>query len=261
MILLVEAGNSAFKWVNREAADPGDLSRAFYSDHANYDDLFTSAWSELTRPERVIVSNVAGDALLSTLADWVLRHWDIDVETIIAQANACGVINAYAEPGRLGADRWSALVAARHSYPGNVCIVDAGTAITIDALSQDGTHLGGLIIPGISMMRQALADHTHIDMVDAGDRPESESLLGNDTETAIVKGTINSAIAVIDETVKAVSAKFDGSMRCLLTGGDAHRIAEYIKSQYEYVPMLVFMGMDVIACQSQAGKDTGAVDT
>jgi len=261
MILLVEAGNSAFKWICQEADELEDLSRAFYSDFADYDELFASVWSELKRPARVIVSNVRGDALNTALGDWVSRQWQLDAEYITAQSNAFGVINAYSEPDRLGSDRWSAMVAACHKYPGNVCIVDIGTAITIDALSKDGAHLGGLIIPGINMMRQALAEFTHIDADIDSDRAQSGSLLGNNTESAVAKGAINTAIAVIDTTVKNISAELDDSMRCLLTGGDAPGIADCIKSQCELVPLLVFMGMDIIARETEAGQDQDTVNS
>ena len=70
-------------------------------------------------------------------------------------AKAAGVINHYSPPSSLGIDRWLALIAAR-VLARDVIVVDAGTATTIDALSRDGDFLGGVILPGETMMQNAL---------------------------------------------------------------------------------------------------------
>lgn len=260
MILLVEAGNSAIKWAWDKAVDPGHVSRAWYRDHPDHDAMFMQAWSGLERPDRVVVANVGGDALQSALDNWVMRHWQLEVECIAAQANAFGVVNAYPEPRRLGADRWAALVAARHRSPGNVCIVDAGTAITIDVLAREGQHLGGLIIPGIRMMQQALAGFTHIDAIVGNDQYRPEALLANDTESAIAAGSFNTAIAVIDRTVHAVTTELTGAVHCILTGGDADKIAGYLQAQYELDATLVLTGIAIIADSTRSGETPGTIE-
>jgi type III pantothenate kinase len=260
MILLVEAGNSAIKWAWGNVVDADHVSRAWYREHPDHAALFMRAWSGLEVPDRVVVANVGGDALQSALDDWVMRHWQLEVEYIAAQANAFGVVNAYPEPHRLGADRWAALVAARHRCQGSVCIVDAGTAITIDVLSQEGCHLGGLIIPGIRMMQQALAGFTHIDADVSNDLLHPEALLAKDTESAIAAGSFNTAIAVIDRTVQAITAELTGAMHCILSGGDADKIAGHLQAQYELDATLVLTGIAIIADGTQPGATPGTIE-
>ena len=92
--------------------------------------------------------------------------WRVTPIWLTASAAACGVVNGYATPEQLGADRWAALVAARlraHTtdlFPAPVVVVNAGTAVTIDTLDADGRFRGGVILPGLRLMLRALADHT-----------------------------------------------------------------------------------------------------
>jgi type III pantothenate kinase len=259
MILLVEAGNSAIKWAWHKAVDPDHVSRAWYRDYPDHDALFMQAWSGLDLPNRVVVANVGGDALQSALDGWVMEHWQLEAEYIAAQASAFGVVNAYPEPRRLGADRWAALVAARHQFAGNVCIVDAGTAITIDTLDAEGRHLGGLIIPGIRMMQQALAGFTHMDAEIGNVLYQPELLLAKDTESAIAAGSFNTAIAVIDRTVQAIVTELSGNVHCILTGGDADKIAGHLQAHYDLAATLVLTGIAVIAEGTQPGETPGTI--
>ena len=79
---------------------------------------------------------------------------------MISQAEQCGVRSSYAEPAQLGADRWAALIGARRRYAGPCAVVNAGTTMTVDALSAEGIFLGGFIVPGLELMREALARNT-----------------------------------------------------------------------------------------------------
>jgi type III pantothenate kinase len=117
---------------------------------------------------RVFAVCVAGGAPRAGLSDWVRSRWSLDVEFLLTEAKyrdkSQTVINAYADPAKLGADRWAALVAAHQLYPDSaVCVISAGTAITIDLLRRDGQHLGGYILPSFASMHAALlADTTDV---------------------------------------------------------------------------------------------------
>ena len=109
--------------------------------------------------------NVAGEAA-RVRVEAQLARWRVTPEWLTASAAACGVTNRYARPAQLGADRWASLVAAwRRStatdlFPPACVVVNAGTAVTIDALDADGVFRGGLILPGMRLMLQALAENT-----------------------------------------------------------------------------------------------------
>ena len=95
-----------------------------------------------------------------------LARWRVTPKWLVATRAACGVTNRYANPSQLGADRWAAIVAARRrataggQSPMPVVVVNAGTAVTIDALDADGVFRGGVILPGMRLMLQALAEKT-----------------------------------------------------------------------------------------------------
>ena len=69
----------------------------------------------------------------------------------VRRDSACGLRNGYRDPAQLGVDRWLAMCAAWQQFPGSLCVVDAGTAVTIDVVAADGAHSGGLILPGVCL--------------------------------------------------------------------------------------------------------------
>ena len=109
--------------------------------------------------------NVAGEAA-RVRVEAQLARWRLTPEWLTASAAACGVTNRYARPTQLGADRWASLIAAwRRStatdlFPPACVVVNAGTAVTIDALDANGVFHGGLILPGMRLMLEALAEKT-----------------------------------------------------------------------------------------------------
>jgi type III pantothenate kinase len=165
MIVAVDAGNSRTKWGVFEAGgallrqgvlDNDDLSRLT---------LASNAWQGC---RRAVVANVAGKAVERQLGA-LFEACRLPVLWVQAQASLAGVSNGYAEPAQLGSDRWAALVAAWNRHRAPCVVVLAGTALTVDALSSKGEFLGGLILPGRAMMRQALADGTAALSVEQGE--------------------------------------------------------------------------------------------
>ena len=99
---------------------------------------------------------------MKALLAWVESKWGVPFKTIKAEAQQGALINGYMEPERLGVDRWLAMLAVIEEEQPEVpiCVIDCGSAITIDAVNAKGEHVGGLIVPGISMMRNALVKGT-----------------------------------------------------------------------------------------------------
>ena len=155
MKLLVDAGNSSIKWALCNAGEWHNGDR-FVHRGRDITGQLTHYWASLQPPEGVYVANVAGKRLGRDLTTWTREWWSQTPEFIGSTPEACGVRNAYAEPETLGVDRWAALIGAHHQIRGAVCIVDCGTAITLDLLLADGQHRGGLILPGIEMLKRAL---------------------------------------------------------------------------------------------------------
>ncbi len=247
MILLLDAGNSRLKWAmlrNGLYEHGGVLEQTGTA----IKELASAAWSELDKPEYVFVANVAGEATRRALNSWIKRHWKLTPEYVLAEVEQFGIRNAYAEPERLGVDRWLALLAARDLFKGALCVIDCGTALTIDMLAHDNRHLGGLIIPGLTLMRDALIGRTETirDQMQAASH-EQVRLLGADTGSAVVGGTLYAQIAVIDRVLADLSAELGATMRCVLTGGDAPQLLPLLATHVHYEADLVLLGLARIA--------------
>jgi type III pantothenate kinase len=166
-------------------------------------------------------------------------------EAVTVSASACGVTNAYANPANLGIDRWAALVGAHQHYSAAVCIVDCGTAVTIDLLTAEGEHQGGLILPGTDMLQQLLMTGT-VAINDPGSS-RFATLLASDTDAAVNGGAIYMVVAAIDRVVADMTAGHAGSVETLITGGDAGRILPLLAAPAHHDPDLVLKGLAILS--------------
>ncbi len=247
MTLLVDVGNSRIKWALSEGTS---LQAQGVVPHQGTPaaEVFNAAWGALTAPRRVLVANVAGKGMTTALRAWVTTAWGLDVEFLVPRRKACGVTNAYVEPQRLGADRWAALIGAHARVPGNVCVIDCGSAVTFDALDANGQHLGGLIIPGLAMMRGALIQNTggiSAQSVTKGDN--KVSVLARDTQGAVIGGSLYTLIAVIDRVTADLAADLQAPLTRVICGGDAERLLNLLAENYRHEPDLVLHGLAIIA--------------
>ncbi|MEO5765274.1 MAG: type III pantothenate kinase [Casimicrobiaceae bacterium] len=166
------------------------------------------------------------------------------MEWLSASAQAAGVVNRYERPAQLGADRWASLVAARkravagEPFPPPCVVVNAGTAVTIDALDAEGVFRGGLILPGIALMLRALADNTAALKMPPG---EFEAFATN-TPNALHTGAIQAICGAIELTREGLR-RDDVYARCYLAGGAAHLVAPHLSEPVEVVDNLVLEGV------------------
>ena len=142
---------------------------------------------------------------------------------LVASATACGVVNGYADPVTLGADRWAALIGARALVAGPVLIVDAGSALTFDVLAADGRHLGGWIAPGIGLALAALAAGTRHARSDRPGRPSTTP--ATSTADALRGGAFHAALGFIDRCRRASAGAVGSDATLVLSGGDAAALA------------------------------------
>lgn len=245
MNLLLDIGNTRIKWATlaNDSLEPGE---PVIRENNSFKDLVPAAWLAFEGIERVIIASVAGAAFNKSIRTWVKRTWRVDCEFLVPSAQTCGVTNAYLQPERLGADRWAALLAARNLYGTAACIVDCGSAVTIDAIDAQGCHLGGLIVPGLDMMERALTTRT------AGVRFENApsgdvSLLARDTETAVHGGALYTLVALIDRVYSDLGHELGRGARRVITGGDAERILPLLVNRPDYRRELVLYGLSVYA--------------
>lgn len=248
MILLIDIGNSRVKWAGLQRGKRATGHSAPRPPENEWEAFAAMAWGTLRAPKKILVCNVAGQNHAEALRAWTLQHWQVEPRFILAQTAAYGVHNAYTVPERLGADRWVALIAARARWKTALCVVDAGTAITLDVIDADGAHLGGLILPGIEMMRRSLLERSEgIRLAADTPAPGDISLLARDTRDGIDGGTLYAAVAAIDRIIADTGAALNLSLTRVITGGDAETILPLLAGPYHHVPELVLDGLAVIA--------------
>src|SRR5262245_47105391 len=155
MILAVDCGNSRVKWALHHQGDWREAGALPLSELAKLE----RAWRKIPRPDKVVVATVAGRAARKRL-ELVFSRRSMIPAWVEAKRHGCGVTNSYGRPAQLGADRWAALIGAWSIFHGPCLVVAAGTATTADVLRGDGTFAGGMILPGLDLMKRSLADNT-----------------------------------------------------------------------------------------------------
>jgi type III pantothenate kinase len=247
MILLVDIGNSRLKWRFLEASALSSEESLFLGQKTQ-DSLFDRAWQDLPQaPKRVLVANVAGKAVVSALTHWVATHWNCRCDFVGSSAQACGVSNGYREPSQLGADRWAALIGAWHRVKDAVCIVDCGTALTIDVLDNHGQHLGGLIVPGLELMGLALDRGAQAISFQTRTMEGGPKGLGHSTSECIGSGTLLAASGLVERVMRDLKLQTGESPACLVMGGDGPRLVAELTIACQSVPELVFNGLALLA--------------
>ncbi len=245
MILLLDIGNSFIKWCE---LDDGQLCETGEALHADEDlaCVFDEVLGELAQPEAIWVSNVAGSELAEALQQWLQMNWGLLPQYVHSSEVFGEVRNAYSEAERLGVDRWLALLAAYEISKQAVCIIDCGTAITVDVMASSGQHLGGLIVPGLGMMRDSLYAGTN-DVQESVSESPSGGVLACDTAGAVEGGSLYAVVAFIDRVCADMEKELEEPMTCLLTGGDAPDILPLLNVEVEHEPVLVLQGLALIA--------------
>ena len=163
--LLIDIGNTRAKaaTVDLNGAAEVDFRLERLPSLDSTDDNAAPRWEEwdLTEtPGTVVVSNVAGTGTADSLAAFADHNWGLRPSFIVPRKRHLGMETDYADPTRLGVDRWLAALAAWRRSDGAVAVVDFGTAVTLDVVTAEGRHKGGMIAPGVHLMRRALTEQT-----------------------------------------------------------------------------------------------------
>jgi type III pantothenate kinase len=244
-MLTIDIGNTNIKW----ALWDGEAiirSGAFAYSKQQVQQAFHH-WHELHPEQQVMVACVAGEDVETALTDWMRRHWS--QTPVFLRSAACfgDVINAYPDPAQYGVDRWATLLGARALTHQPLCIIDAGTAITVDLIDVDGRHQGGLIMPGLQMMRQALlSGAAGIDKANGNIRAFADN-----TADAVSSGTLHMLKAAIIDVCSSAAKVLGTNMKIIITGGTSELILSLPGiPEMQSEPNLVLLGLRV-AAQSQ----------
>ena len=241
--LAIDVGNSRLKWAlvgNRGVHAHGAVP------NAEIGSLAVRDWQNMPRPVRAVGVNVAGEAA-RVRVEGQLSRWRMPIAWIHASSEACGVRNGYEQPAQLGADRWASLVAARQRVmeagpPQPAIVVNAGTAVTVDALDEHGMFRGGMILPNMRLMLRALADNTAALKVPPGSYAEFPA----NTADALYTGAVRAICGAIELTRARLPHEGRPAM-CFLAGGAASELAPHLTGPLELVDNLVLEGVLVLA--------------
>jgi len=255
-MLAVDVGNSRLKWA--------DISEAGVQSHGVFSYDGSDFESRLDESELVSllsdvsISCVASTDIKSRLVKWLKQNGCTQISFAETKLEQCGVVNSYATPEKMGVDRWLAMIAARSLYNADtrssICVIDCGTAITIDVIEVNGNHMGGLIMPGYQTMVASLGLSTgNIQSAEAGQLGhELNQGLGWSTGSGVSKGCaqmIAGGVLMILENYAHLTSGLSGEgMTCVFTGGDGEWLMECCQAKLSsrkvaFAPYLVMQGL------------------
>ena len=147
------------------------------------------------------------------------------------------LINHYEDYHQLGVDRWLNLITAYENYPKkNALIIDVGSAVTIDYLESSGDFRGGIIMPGLSKLRNSFDKFANT----------SSNILSLDlkknTQDAWNSGSSHMFISAVNEAINQFEKQFKID-KVLITGGDSQNLAPYLDKSVIVEPYMTLQGL------------------
>lgn len=248
--LALDVGNTRLKWAHYAAPVVGSPVLAHGAVFLeNIDKLADEEWCNLPTPSHILGCIVAGDAVKRRVEEQ-MEHWDVQPRWVVSSAQEAGVTNGYDHPARLGADRWVAMIGARHRLLGRgirkpCVVVMVGTAVTVEAIDASGKFLGGIILPGHGIMLRALESGTaglHVPTGEVKDFPTN-------TSDALTSGGTFAIAGAVQRMVENTTRYCGEAPECIMTGGAGWKMAPSMSVNVELVEGLIFDGLLEIAAQ------------
>ncbi|MBC7490318.1 MAG: type III pantothenate kinase [Glaciimonas sp.] len=247
-LLLIDAGNTRIKWALTDLPSANNASPIWREygavGHSEIVGLLTF-WRGLI-VARVLISNVAGKAIEVRLQHLLQLAFNghISPEWVASVPQLAGIRNAYRHPTQLGCDRFATAIGARRLYPHQALLVaTCGTATTIDAISADGAFKGGMILPGLGLMANALAERT-AQLPRIIDHVVITAPFAGNTDDAIISGCIAAQVGAISHAMGLHHQQHPGiDIKCIITGGSADVIAPYLPMPCARIEHLVLIGL------------------
>jgi type III pantothenate kinase len=222
MRLLIDIGNSRIKWCELVDGQLTQMHAAVY-DQNSIAEWCAAHLADRQQPDAVLVSNVAGAEVSDALTAWCRDYWRLNPWFARTEQRAAGITNGYTDSNQLGVDRWLALIAVRRLTTAPACAISCGTAVTMDVMNAAGEHLGGVIAPGLELMRTALNAAT------LGARTTGPLFaglaLGRSTESGIAGGGSYAIVGLIERVIADLHQQLAGNIQCYMTGGGAGSLA------------------------------------
>jgi type III pantothenate kinase len=246
MVLLVDAGNSRLKWSELDASGDTSAQQALAYGERPALEAFLDLLDAYPAVGYITLVHVLTQLFADSVQEACAQR-GIHLNSVRSVARAYGITNGYQQPAALGADRFVGLVAAQHCAAGKASIViDCGTAITVDALQQDGRHLGGLILPGLQLSADALIARAQGRLSLSFEQP---TIVADSTGRAIGSGCLFGVIGAIEGICARMQQTLSAPVVRILTGGDAEYLRAWLQGDYVLQPDLLMRGLAYITEQ------------
>ena len=253
---LVDIGNTRVKWACGDGATLSEHGAFSYAPDALRNEL-ERRWPD-ERPlwlEQALIANVAGPEVTEVVRDfiadaWSDDAWSVKVEEAVAEPARDGLKNGYADPASLGVDRWLGMLAAWRKYETDLCVIDCGTAITVDIVLHEGPrlggrHLGGHIYPGLAAHRKALAMVAH--QIPADDEAVPALAFGRSTSECVSNSYAFALSGMLRECIEKVRKEHNAKLLAVITGGDAAVLpSSLLPGPVRREPHLVLQGLNLL---------------
>ena len=242
--LFIDAGNTRIKW----GVKGGGAWLAFGAGPKDDVAALAGAWAAWIGPgTQAAGCNVAGEGVGAELAS-ALTAQRVSLRWLAAVESAAGVTNGYDRPRQLGADRWAALVGAWTACGAACLVVNAGTALTVDALDDGGRFLGGLIAPGVRTMLASLARDT------AGltDAPGRHAAFPTCTADAMTTGALDAAAGAVERARARLESRCGHAVPIVLSGGGGPALHPLLTGDVRSREHLVLEGVNRLATEGTA---------
>jgi type III pantothenate kinase len=245
MILLIDIGNSRVKWAT---FNEGKLGVQGAAAHGSWGEADWRREIERSGAARVLAASVASAEQNALLTMACQRSIGRPPEFVIATSAAAGVRNGYSNPAQLGVDRWLAVIGAFNRYAAACCVVDVGTAMTIDAVDGTGQHLGGFIVPGPGLMVDCLLTETS-ELADrwSWDSAPDPAHFPRNTRDAIEHGCLRALAGLVETARRQIEVQSSQAPRLVLTGGAAPVLVPWLPQPIDFVGDLVLRGLACLA--------------
>ena len=237
-VYLFDAGNTRIKWGLHDGRGYVATGAIATAEAAR----LLQALPAAPGAARGLASNVAGAQVGEALRG-ACEARGAGLEFIASRPEQLGVTSGYRDPGQLGTDRWAALIAAHRTGPGHKLVVNAGTALTIDALTADGRFLGGMIVPGPALMRRSLDRGTAGLRLTEGVFAEFPA----STPDAITTGAVQACAGAVERMRDAMAGAGCTPSQVVLSGGAAAELAAHLPIAATIRENLVLDGLLLIA--------------
>lgn len=248
---LVDIGNTRVKWAWGDGATLSEHGAFSYAPDTLRNEL-EQRWPA-ARPlglEQALIASVAGPEVTGRVRDFIDEAWSVKVEEAVAEPARDGLKNGYADPASLGVDRWLALLAAWRKYETSLCVVDCGTAITVDIVlhkgqGRGGHHLGGHIYPSLATIRKALAMVTGQIRID--DDAVPALAFGRSTPECVSNGYAFALSGLLRECLEKVRKEHGAELLTVITGGGAAALpSSLLSAPVRREPDLVLQGLNLL---------------